>query len=204
MNRLRTVAILRGITTDEVVPVAQALYEEGFRDIEIPLNSPDPFVSIAAVRKALPADCRVGAGTVVHAADVDRVHDAGGTLVVAPTTNPEVIRRAVELGMEPMPGAATPTEAFAAIDAGARLVKLFPGDIIGPAGLKAMRSVIPHDIGLLAVGGVSAETIPAWVKAGAAGFGIGSSLYTSGRSVDEIRALGREILDVIAQTEGER
>ena len=195
----RAIAILRGVRPDEVVAVGDALYAAGVRDVEVPLNSPDPFRSVERLRTALAADCRVGAGTVLTAADVRRAHGAGAELIVSPNTDPRVIAATLALGMEPLPGASTPTEAFVAVEAGARTVKVFPGEVVGPAGLRAWRSVLPPDIGLVAVGGVSAETIPDWLAAGAAGVGLGSSLYRPGRTPSEVGALAERVVAVIAE-----
>ena len=195
----RAIAILRGVRPDEVVAVGEALYRAGLRDVEVPLNSPDPFQSVERLRTALPADCRVGAGTVLTPADVRRAHDAGAEMIVSPNTDPRVIDATVALGMEPLPGAGTPTEAFVAIAAGARTVKVFPGEVVGPAGLRAWRSVLPPGVALLAVGGVSVDSIPDWLAAGAAGVGIGSSLYRPGRTPDEVRSAAERIVSAIDQ-----
>lgn len=194
----RLIAILRGITPEEAPAVARALYEEGVREIEVPTNSPEPFASIRLIREAVPADCLVGAGTVLQPEQVDACHRAGGTLVVAPNFNPAVVSRALELGMTPVPGVATPTEAFMAISAGARTIKAFPGETIRPEGVKAWRAVLPRDIDVIAVGGVGAENLAEWRAAGASGGGIGGWLYRPGRTVPQVseraRALMRSLL----------
>ena len=180
------VAILRGIRPDEVVEVAGALYEAGLRAIEVPLNSPDPYDSIARLSAEFGEKCLCGAGTVLNAEQVDQVAGAGGRLIVSPDSNPAVIRRALELGLVPAPGFATPTEAFAAIRAGAKILKLFPAAAYGTAYLKALREVLPKDVSVLAVGGVGPAEMKEWLAAGAEGFGIGGGLYKPGRPVAEI------------------
>ena len=193
----RAIAILRGVRPDEALAVGEALYASGIRDVEVPLNSPEPFASIERLRTGLAADCRVGAGTVLTPADVRRAHDAGAELIVAPNTDPRVIEATLALGMEPLPGAGTPTEAFVAVEAGATTVKVFPGEVVGPAGLRAWRSVLPAHVGLVAVGGVSVDTIPQWLAAGAIGVGIGSALYRPGRTPAEVRFVAERVVSVI-------
>ncbi|WP_087486295.1 2-dehydro-3-deoxy-6-phosphogalactonate aldolase [Brachybacterium massiliense] len=181
------VAILRGITPVEAPAIGEALYDAGFRRIEVPLNSPNPLESIRLLAELLPCHTLIGAGTVVDPADVDRVHQAGGKLVIAPNTDPEVIARTLALGMEPYPGAATATEVFSALSSGARTVKVFPAPSVGIAGMKAWAATVPEGTQFLPVGGIDAETLPAWLAAGATGAGIGTNLYTPGRSADEVR-----------------
>jgi 2-dehydro-3-deoxyphosphogalactonate aldolase len=171
------VAILRGVTPQRVLGVAQAAHAAGFRVIEVPLNSPDPFASIAALAAAALPDCVVGAGTVLDAADVRRTHAAGGRLIVAPNFDAAVVGEATRLAMQVLPGIATATEAFGAIRAGATQLKLFPASSYGPRHLQALRTVLPQGVGILPVGGVGAEHIPDWLAAGAAGFGFGSELF---------------------------
>jgi 2-dehydro-3-deoxyphosphogalactonate aldolase len=183
----RLVGILRGVAPEKVVDVAKALYAAGFRVIEVPLNSPRPFASISALAGALPADCLVGAGTVVSGQDVHRTHAAGGRLVVAPNCDEHVIGEATKLGMQVMPGIATATEAFSAARAGATRLKLFPASTYGPQHLRALCTVLPKEIKIFPVGGVTAEQIPAWLAAGAAGFGFGSELFRPEYSLDEIK-----------------
>jgi 2-dehydro-3-deoxyphosphogalactonate aldolase len=180
------VAILRGVVPERVVGVAGVLHAAGIRIIEVPLNSPDPFASIAALAAGVPPDCLVGAGTVLNTGDVHRVHAAGGRLIVSPNCDPEVIRTAIELGMQVLPGVATATEAFSAIRAGAAHMKLFPAISYGPRHLQALSTVIPKHIGMWPVGGVAAEHIPAWLAAGATGFGFGSELFRPEYSLTEI------------------
>lgn len=174
------VAILRGVRPDEVAAIGQALVETGVRLIEVPLNSPDPFDGIAALAAAVGDAALVGGGTILDAAQVDRVAAAGGHLIVSPNTQAEVIARAVALGLEPMPGFMSPTEAFAAIRVGARRLKLFPAGALGSAHLKAVREVLPRDTEIWAVGGAGAANLHEWIAAGAAGIGVGSSLYKPG------------------------
>ena len=180
------IAILRGLTNAEAAGIGQCLYEAGFRTLEVPLNSPDPLRTISTLQAALPADCVVGAGTVITVDQVRQCHEAGAQLIVSPNTNTAVIAETVRLGMDSFPGAATPSEVFAAIGAGARSVKIFPAEQVGIAGLKAWTAVIPAEIGLIPVGGVDATNIGAWLHAGATGFGIGSSLFKAGITVDEL------------------
>ncbi|MGB7180509.1 MAG: 2-dehydro-3-deoxy-6-phosphogalactonate aldolase [Burkholderiaceae bacterium] len=174
------VAILRGVTPDEVVDIAQALVACGITQIEVPLNSPDPFVSIERVASKLSADARVGAGTVLRVSEVTRLADAGGQLVVSPDCNPEVIRAAREHDMLSMPGVLTPTEVFSALRAGAFALKIFPSFVLGYDGLQAMRAVLPAETKIFAVGGVDDSNFAQWIAAGANGFGIGSALYKPG------------------------
>ncbi len=187
---LPLVAILRGLTLAEAEPVGRTLLDAGWRLLEVPLNRPQALDCIAALCAMAPADAWVGAGTVLSTADVDNVHAAGGRLIVAPNCDADVIRRARELGLAVAPGVATPTEAFNALRWGADALKIFPADMVGAAGLKAFKSVLPPDTALWPVGGVSPGQIAAWVAAGANGFGIGSQLYQPGMAIDE---LGRRV-----------
>lgn len=179
LARFPLVAILRGLTPEEAVPAGRALVEGGFRVIEVPLNSPRPLDSIAALAAELP-DATVGAGTVLTAAQVREVHAAGGQLVVAPNYSEDVVRESVRLGLACAPGVATATEAFAALAAGADALKLFPAEMIPPAAVKALRAVLPRDALLLPVGGITLQNMGSYLAAGANGFGIGSSLYSPG------------------------
>ncbi|NDR59168.1 2-dehydro-3-deoxy-6-phosphogalactonate aldolase [Aliiruegeria sabulilitoris] len=188
------IAILRGITPSEAVPAAEALIETGIDRIEVPLNSPDPFTSIRAMVAAVGDRALVGAGTVLNLKQVSEVWGAGGKLVVSPNCVPEVIRATKALGMQSWPGIFTPTEAFAALDAGADGLKLFPGNMAGPGGLKAMRAVLPASCEIFAVGGAGPENFGEWIVAGADGFGIGSALYKPGMDIAAIRERAKMIV----------
>ncbi|MDQ7956843.1 MAG: 2-dehydro-3-deoxy-6-phosphogalactonate aldolase [Pseudomonadota bacterium] len=187
MQALPLVAILRGLTPAEAEPVGDALVGAGFRLLEVPLNSPEPLASIALLRRRFP-DALVGAGTVLDAAQVRAVHDAGGELVVAPNFDAAVVAEARRLGMVSLPGVMTPTEAFGALAAGATGLKLFPAELASPAVVKALLAVLPRGTALMPVGGISPETMQPWRDAGAAGFGIGSSLYKPGKSAAAVAA----------------
>lgn len=180
------IAILRGVLPREVAAIGTALYQAGFRIIEVPLNSPNPFESIRTLRDSLPADCLIGAGTVIDPAACAAIQSAGGQLVVMPHSDPAVIRAAKSEGLACAPGVATPTEAFAALSAGADALKLFPAEQLGIATLKAWRAVMPSTLALIPVGGISPQSIAPYAAAGAAGFGLGSALYQPGRSVGEV------------------
>jgi 2-dehydro-3-deoxyphosphogalactonate aldolase len=186
-NALPLIAILRGITPDEVLPVGRALFEAGFRLIEIPLNSPNPIESIRRLAAELGDSAHVGAGTVLRVADVAEIAAAGGSLIVSPNANADVIRATKAAGLVSGPGVATPTEGFSALDAGADLLKLFPAEQIGPAVIKAWRAVFPKDVPLVPVGGITPTTMAAFVAAGAVGFGLGSALYKPGMTAADVR-----------------
>jgi 2-dehydro-3-deoxyphosphogalactonate aldolase len=182
------VAILRGVRPSEVLDVARALIETGVRLIEVPLNSPEPLASIERLASAFGDQALIGAGTVTSVSAVDAVAAAGGKLIVAPNADRAVIARARARALDVLPGVMTPTEAFAAIDAGARDIKLFPGGSTGPAHLRALREVLPDSCRVWAVGGVDAPNLGEWLRAGASGVGVGGSLYRPGSSVDAVRA----------------
>lgn len=186
------VAILRGVTPARIEGIAEALFEAGFRAIEVPLNSPEPLKSIALLAKQFGDRCLTGAGTVLAPEDVDRVADAGGKLLVTPNTNPAVIARGVEKGLTVMPGFYTPSEGFAAVAAGARYLKLFPASSGGIGHLQAMLAVLPKTVPVYAVGGVGAGNMSEWRKAGAAGFGLGSDLFKPDFSDADIAARARK------------
>ena len=184
--RCPLIAILRGLKPSEALDVGEALVAAGIGVLEVPLNSPDPFDSIARLSRALAGRAVVGAGTVLKPDDVDRLADTGGTLVVSPNCSVDVIRRTKTLGLVSAPGVMTPTEAFAALDAGADMLKLFPGELIGPSGARAMAAVLPKGIRLVMVGGVTADGLGAYKGGPVAGFGIGSALFSPGLSAADV------------------
>lgn len=185
---LPLVAILRGVKPDEVEPIAMALYEAGFRLIEVPLNSPNALDSIARLARCLPADAVMGAGTVLSPDAADKVKDAGGQLIVMPHSDTRVIEHVKQIqGLLCIPGAATPTEAFACVEAGADAVKLFPAELLTPAVVKAMRAVLPPTLKLLPVGGIAPTTMAAYRVAGASGFGLGGALYAPGMNATQVK-----------------
>lgn len=187
LRKLPLVAILRGITPVEALPVGSALVTAGWSLIEVPLNSPQPLDSIAALADAFP-DALIGAGTVLTAPQVREVQAAGGELIVSPNFNTAVVQEAARLGLVCLPGVMTASEAFAALEAGATGLKLFPAEMITPAVVKALCAVLPADIVLLPVGGIAPASMRAWLEAGANGFGIGSSLYTPGKDAASVGA----------------
>ncbi len=180
---MEIIAILRGIHPEEVCSHADALVEQGIKTIEVPLNSPKAFDSIELLSNRYPGEVQIGAGTVTTEADVQRVLDAGGTIIVSPNANPTVIKSSKKLGLRALPGVMTPTDCFAALEAGADGLKLFPAELLGPGGLKALSAVLPVGTPLFAVGGVSPTTLHEWTDAGVAGVGLGSALYRAGQSV---------------------
>ena len=188
---LPLIAILRGVRPGEAVAIGQALLDAGFRAIEVPLNSPEPLESIAALAAAFGERALIGAGTVLDAAEALRIADAGGQLVVMPHADLAIIRAAKAQGLLCVPGAATPTEAFAALAAGADALKLFPAEALPPAVVKAWRAVLPKDVWLLPVGGITPERMAPYVAAGADGFGLGSALYQPGLTAAEVAAKAR-------------
>ena len=188
---LPLVAILRGLEPPRAADVAQALFDAGWRIVEVPLNRPGALQAIERIAAAAPVDALVGAGTVLSVDDVQALHGAGGRLVVAPNFDASVLARARELGLWTMPGVATPTEAFAALRSGAHALKLFPAETIGTAGLKALASVLPAGTGLWPVGGATPASLAAWRPAGAAGAGIGGQLFAPGIALTEIAERAR-------------
>ncbi len=189
------IAILRGVKPDEVEAIGDALVEAGFTILEVPMNSPDPLDSIARLARRFEGRAVVGAGTVLRVEDVEAVGAAGGTLIIAPNANVRVIAAAAERGYVALPGIATPTEAFAALDAGAAALKLFPAEAASPAVLKAMRAILPKDTRVLPVGGIVPEVMADWRKAGAAGFGLGSALFAPGMTAADVGARARAFIE---------
>jgi 2-dehydro-3-deoxyphosphogalactonate aldolase len=182
LDALPLIAILRGLTPDEAVDVGEAIVAAGFRCLEVPLNSPEPLESIRRLRAALDGRALVGAGTVLTVEAARQVAEAGGQLIISPNTNAEVIRETKTLGLLSLPGFFTPSEAFAALEAGADALKLFPAELAGPRGLKAIRAVLPTATRIYPVGGVEPDSMADWCSAGASGFGIGSAVFKPGQS----------------------
>lgn len=191
------IAILRGIAPREAEAIGDALFETGFRVIEVPLNSPEPMRSIEVIARRLPGAV-VGAGTVMTPGDVSAVKNAGGRLIVMPHADLAVVKAAKAAGLWVTPGVATPTEAFAALAAGADGLKLFPAEMVGPAVVKALRAVLPKGVKLISVGGISAANIFAYRAAGANAFGIGSTLYSPGKSIAAVRTSATELIAAVA------
>lgn len=186
LDALPLIAILRGLTPDEAVAVGEAIVAAGFTCLEVPLNSPEPLESIRRLRQTLDGRALVGAGTVLNVQAARGVADVGGQLIISPNTNTDVIRETKALGLLSLPGFFTPSEAFAALDAGADALKLFPAEIAGPKGLKAIRAVLPAATRVYAVGGVDPDSMAQWRTAGASGFGIGSAVFKPGQSPDQV------------------
>ena len=201
LGRCPLVAILRGVKPDEVVAIGEALVEAGIEIIEVPLNSPDPLVSIAALVKRFGDSALVGAGTVLTVEQVGQVARAGGRIIVSPSTDFDVIAATAAEGLVSAPGYFTPSEAFLALRAGATTLKLFPAEAATPALVRAQRAVLPKDVPLLIVGGVKPDAVGQWFEAGADGFGLGSALYKPGQTAEQV---GRQARDFIAAVEGAR
>lgn len=189
------IAILRGLTPEDALPVGEALLAAGIDRIEVPLNSPRPFESIGLLAREFAHRALIGAGTVVTGEDVIRVHEAGGRLVVSPNCDPDVIRATKAALMQSYPGVLTPSECFAALRAGADGLKVFPAFLMGQEGLKAIRAVLPNEVEMYMVGGVGPDSFADWIKAGATGFGLGSSLYKPGMEAAEV---GRRAAESVA------
>ncbi len=195
------IAIVRGIVPEAAEAVGDALIEAGVRIIEVPLNSPRPFDSIALLAKRFGSEATIGAGTVLDAADVARVRDAGGVLTVSPNTSLPVISATAAVGMVAAPGFFTPSEAFAALGAGAHALKLFPAEAAAPPVVKALLAVLPKGTDVIVVGGVAPETMAPWLAAGATGFGLGSGLFKPGLSAVQVRERARAYVDALSPTE---
>ena len=189
------VAIIRGVTPGEVEAIGEALYNAGIRIIEVPLNSPEPLDSIGRLARSFGDRALIGAGTVLDPADVERVQDVGGRVIVSPNTCVPVIEAAVGAGMVSLPGYFTPSEAFIALGAGATGLKLFPAEGATPAVLKGQKAVIPKHVPVLAVGGIAPDNMQPWIEAGAAGFGLGSGLYKPGQTPEETAAKARAYVE---------
>lgn len=196
--RFPLIAILRGVRPDEVEAIGEELVAAGFAILEVPLNSPDPLDSIARLSRSLAGRAVVGAGTVLRVEDVAAVAQAGGTLIIAPNANPRVIAAAADAGLVALPGIATPTEAFAALEAGAAALKLFPAEQATPAVLKAIRAVLPKNTRVLPVGGIAPDNMAPWLAAGAAGFGLGSALFKPGMTAEAVGEHARAFAAAIA------
>jgi 2-dehydro-3-deoxyphosphogalactonate aldolase len=196
------IAILRGIKPLEALPILETLIAAGIGLIEVPLNSPEPLASIAAMAKAAAGRARIGAGTVLSGEDVRRVAEAGGKMIVSPNADAAVIRATKAAGLDSYPGVFTATEGLAGLAAGADALKFFPADILGPNGIKAIATILPKDTPLLAVGGVDAGNIAAYLKAGIAGFGIGSSLYKPGISAHEVGKRAKKMVAAYDEAAG--
>lgn len=195
LDQCPLVAIIRGVTPAEAAAIGDALYEAGIRIIEVPLNSPDPLASIEKLAAKFSDRVLVGAGTVLKAEDVGRVRDVGGRIIVSPDTNPDVIAAAAAADLVSSPGYFTPSEAFAAIRAGATALKLFPAEGASPAMLKAQLAVIPRNVPVLAVGGIKPDYMRPWLDAGASGFGLGGGLYQSGQSPEDTLTKARAYVE---------
>lgn len=189
------VAIIRGVTPAEAVAIGEALYEEGIRIIEVPLNSPEPLDSIRLLARALGDRALVGAGTVLDPADVRDVADVGGKLIISPNTYAPVIQAAAQAGLVSMPGFYTPSEAFEALRAGAHALKLFPAEAASPSVVKGQLAVLPKHVPLLVVGGITPGNMRGYLGAGARGFGLGSGLYKPGQTPDQVRMQARAYVE---------
>ena len=192
------IAILRGITPDEAGEIGVALVGCGIRILEVTMNSPEPYETLRMLVDAHGGEALVGAGTVLEPGEVDRVKDMGGRLIVSPNLNPDVVRRTKELGMVSAPGCLTPSEVFHALSLGADMIKLFPGEIVTPAAVKAMRAVVPPGTRLVVTGGVSLDNIAAYKAAGVHGLGLGSALYKPGKDAEQVRSDAMRFIEAFA------
>ena len=199
LKKMPVVAILRGVKPDEVVEIGQAIKEAGISIIEVPLNSPQPFDSISRLVEALSDECVIGCGTLVEIDDIHRLADTGATIAVTPNTDVTIIKKCIQFGITPMPGWATPSEAFAAYQAGARHLKLFPASTYGADHVRAVRAVLPKDTKILAVGGVGPAVAAEWLAAGVDGFGIGSEIYKAGDTAQQVAVKAQAIVNSIRQ-----
>ena len=193
------IAILRGVRPSEVEAIGEALIGAGIWIIEVPLNSPDPLASIYRLAKRFGGDAVIGAGTVLCEHQVGQIADAGGQIVVSPNSDASVIRRAVAIGLISAPGFFTPSEGFAALNAGAHALKLFPAEAASPAMTRSLRAVLPEDLPLLVVGGITAPSMADYLAAGANGFGLGSALYRPGSSPAEVAGRARDFVAALAE-----
>ena len=204
LDPLPLVAVLRGITPNEVEAIGAALTDNGFRILEVPLNSPDPFESIRRLGQLYRQRCLIGAGTVLNVDDVERVARVGGRLIVMPHGDVAIVREAKQLGLIALPGVATPTEAFAALAAGADGLKMFPAEQLSPAVLKAWRAVLPRDTLVFPVGGIRPDNMAPYWAVGANGFGTGSNLYQPGASPEKVREIGAQFATACATLSSRR
>jgi 2-dehydro-3-deoxyphosphogalactonate aldolase len=196
-NEMPVVAIIRGVKPSEVEAIGHAIMQAGVGIIEVPLNSPKPFESIERLAKSLGDQCVIGCGTLLTKKNAQRVADAGGQIAVTPNTRPAIIKRCIKLGLTPMPGWATPSEAIAAYQAGARYIKLFPAATYGSGHVSAVRAILPADTKILAVGGVGASVAREWLEAGVDGFGIGSEIYKPGLTAEQVAKNAAKVVNAI-------
>jgi len=195
INRMPIVSILRGVDPEEVIDIVDCLFELGIKIVEVPLNSPSPYKSINLISKKYGDKMIVGAGTVLCQNEVYEVSNIGGSIIVSPNVNTNVIQKTKELGMVSLPGASTPTEVFSALDSGASGIKAFPSDMVSPSVIKSWRAVLPKGLILISVGGVTSQNIQSFWEAGASGFGMASEIYKPGLTVEDIRINTIEIIN---------